>query len=157
MAGAPREFKPLKDLGSIVLSDSSELKFYVDEYKGFKYGSIRTFLKGEAYSGPTKAGVTMNPAVLAGIIEALQKLPKEPATLQDQELGRFLKKLGVEMVVRVTVYKDTTGIDIREWVDDETYKGWSKKGVRIPYNELAATLKRLAEMQQVIGMPRPKV
>ena len=51
-----KEFKPLNDLGSIALSEASELKFYVDEYKGHRYGSIRTFVKGDAYSGPTKAG-----------------------------------------------------------------------------------------------------
>ncbi|MDE2039648.1 MAG: hypothetical protein KGO96_05805 [Elusimicrobia bacterium] len=151
-----REFKPLKDLGSIVVSDASELRFYVDEYKGFKYGSIRTFVKGEGYSGPTKSGVTMNPAVLAGVIEALGKLPAEPAAQQDRELARLPKKLGVELVVRVTFYKETAGIDIREWVEDESYKGWSKKGVRIPYGELGSTLKRLAQMQQVVGTPRPK-
>lgn len=156
MAEAPRQFKPLKDLGSVALTETSELRFYVDEYKGFKYGSIRTFLKGEGYSGPTKSGVTMNPAVLAGVIEALGKLPGQPAAPQDQELGRFPKKIGVELVVRVTIFKDTTGIDIREWLEDEAYKGWSKKGVRIPYAELASTLKRLGEMQQIIGPPRSK-
>ena len=35
-----QEFKPLKELGAIALSESSELKFYVDEFKGHRYGSI---------------------------------------------------------------------------------------------------------------------
>jgi hypothetical protein len=146
-----REFKPLKDLGTMPLSDTSELKFYVDEYKGYKYGSIRTFVKGDTYSGPTKSGVTMNPTILDGVIEALSKLPPEPAALEDKELARFPKKAGVELVLRITLFKDTTGIDIREWVEENEYKGWSKKGVRIPYKELAAALSHLKEMRQFVA------
>lgn len=146
-----REFKPLKDLGSMPLSETSELKFYVDEYKGYKYGSIRTFVKGDTYSGPTKSGVTMNPTILDGIIEALSKLPPEPVDLEDKELARFPKKMGVELVLRITLFKDTTGLDLREWVEENDYKGWSKKGVRIPYKELAATIAYLKEMKQLVA------
>lgn len=146
-----REFKPLKDLGTMPLSDTSELKFYVDEYKGYQYGSIRTFVKGDTYSGPTKSGVTLNPTILEGVIEALSKLPLEPAALEDKELARFPKKAGVELVLRITLFKDTTGIDLREWVEENEYKGWSKKGVRIPYKELAATIAYLKEMRQFIA------
>lgn len=151
-----REFKPLKDLGSVVLTDTSELKFYVDEYKGFKYGSIRTFLKGEEYSGPTKSGITMNPAILADVIAALEKLPKDGAGAKERELGRYPKKMGTELVLRITLYKDAPGLDIREWVEDESYKGWSKKGVRIPYKELGSTIERLREMQKTVGLPKPR-
>jgi hypothetical protein len=153
----PREFKPLKDLGSLKLTDTSELKFYVDEFKGFKYGSIRTFLSGEGYSGPTKSGVTMNPAILAGVIEALEKLPESGAGATERELARFPKKIGVALVVRVTLFKDQPGIDLREWVEEEGgYKGWSKKGVRIPYGERASTIQRLREMQAIVGLPKAK-
>lgn len=145
-----REFKPLKDLGAIVLNDSSELKFYVDEYKGHRYGSIRTFIKGDTYSGPTKSGVTVNQAILDGLLEALGALPPEPQALEDKELARFPKKPGVELVLRITIYKDTTGLDIREWVEEETYKGWSKKGVRIPYKDLPKAVSFLKEMRQLV-------
>jgi hypothetical protein len=156
MPEAPREFKPLKDVGALPLNDTSELKFYVDEFKGYKYASIRTFVKGEQYSGPTKSGVTMNPAILADVIETLGKLPPEPAALEERELGRYPKKLGTELVVRITIYKDAAGIDIREWVDDQTYKGWSKKGIRILYKDLAKAVGFLREMQPVVGPPRAK-
>jgi hypothetical protein len=156
MAEAPREFKPLKDLGVLPLNETSDLRFYVDEFKGFKYGSIRTFVKGETYSGPTKSGVTFNPTVLAGVIDALAKLPPELKKLEDQELARFPKKMGVELVVRVTIFKDSPGVDLREWVEEQEYKGWSKKGVRIPYPLLAKTLQLLREMQQHVGAARAK-
>jgi hypothetical protein len=143
----PVQFKPLKETGVLSLTDSSEIRFYVDEYKGYPYASIRTFIKRDNYSGPTKAGLTLNPGLLQSLIGVLEKLPEEPASSSDVELARFPKKAGLELVVRITIYRDTTGIDLREWVDDGTYQGWSKKGVRIAYGELAKTLAFLRETQ----------
>jgi len=131
-----REFKPLKQIGVIPVTESSEIRFYVDEYKGYPYASIRTFVSRDNYSGPTKAGLTMNLGILEGVAEALGKLPEEPAATEDVEIARLPKKAGLELVIRITIYRDTTGVDLREWVDDGTYKGWSKKGVRINYSEL---------------------
>jgi hypothetical protein len=148
-----REFKPLKELGRLALSESSELVFYVDEYKGHRYGSVRTFLKGDGYSGPTKSGVTLNARVLDAAIEAVEKLPPEPLATEDQELVRIPKKAGVELVVRVTIFKDSTGVDIREWVDEPEYKGWSKKGVRIPYKDIPATLQFFRQMKALVAKP----
>lgn len=146
-----REFKPLKELGDIPLGDQSVLKFYVDEFKGHKYGSIRTFVTGETYSGPTKSGVTMNERILNEAIPVLEKLPAEPATTEDAELARWPKKMGVELVARITIYKDTTGIDLREWVEEAEYKGWSKKGVRIPYKDLPKALDFLRQMKALVA------
>jgi hypothetical protein len=145
-----REFKPLKELGDISLGDRSILKFYVDEFKGHKYASIRTFVTGEAYSGPTKSGVTMNARILNEAIPALEKLPAEPAASEDVELGRWPKKMGVELVARLTIFKDTVGVDLREWVDEAEYKGWSKKGVRIPYKDLPVAIGFLREMKALV-------
>ncbi len=146
-----KEFKPLKELGTISLSDTTQIKFYVDEYKGYKYGSIRTFIVGESYTGPTKSGITLNAGLLDDILPVLQKLPKEPETKEDKELARFPKKAGVKLVVRITIFRDTTGVDLREWVEDASYKGWSKKGVRIPYKELPQAVSCLKEMRQLIS------
>ena len=145
MANA-REFKPLKEFGSIELAESARVRFYVDAYKGHPYASIRTFIDSDSYSGPTKSGVTLNPDLLAKTITELEKLPKEPATTEDVELARLAKRTGLDIVVRITIYRDTTGIDLREWVDDGAYKGWSKRGVRIPYGELESILRCLKEM-----------
>jgi len=143
-------FKPVKEFGNIALSEESEIKFYVDEYKGYTYASVRTFLKRSGYSGPTKAGITMNPALLGSVLEALSKLPAQLKAPEDKELARFPKKAGTELVARITLYKDTTGIDLREWVDDGSYKGWSKKGVRIPYQELPKTLEYFRGMLEFL-------
>lgn len=147
---APREFKPLKELGEIPLGGNSVLKFYVDEFKGHKYGSIRTFVTGETYSGPTKSGVTMNERILNEAVPLLEKLPPQPASAEDVELARWPKKMGVELVARVTFFKDSAGVDLREWVDEAEYKGWSKKGVRIPYKDLGKAIGFLREMKALV-------
>lgn len=146
-----KEFKPLKDLGAIPLGETSELRFYVDEYKGHRYGSIRTFVKGDAYSGPTKAGVTLNARVLEETLPALETLPAEPVDAEDRELIRVPKKAGVELVVRVTLHKGTAGVDLREWVNEAGFTGWSKKGVRVPYNGLAVMIGYLREMKALVA------
>jgi hypothetical protein len=146
-----KEFKPLKELGTISLSETTQIKFYVDEYKGYKYGSIRTFIQGESYSGPTKSGITLNAGLLDSVLPILKDLPLEPDTLEDKELARFPKKAGVELVVRITIFRDTTGVDMREWVEDSSYKGWSKKGVRIPYKELPQAVSFLKDMRQLVA------
>jgi hypothetical protein len=28
------------------------------------------------------------------------------------------------------------GIDLRQWQEDESYKGWTKKGIRLPLEKL---------------------
>lgn len=150
--GEAREFKPLEDLGAVPLGERSELRFYVDEYKGHKYGSIRTFLtaQGEGYSGPTKSGVTLNARLLDEVLAALSRLEGEPAR-EERELGRWPKKPGVELVARITLYKEEPGVDLREWVDEPEYKGWSKKGVRLPYPELAGAIERLRRMKAFVA------
>ncbi len=72
-------------------------------------------------------------------------------TAEDVELARWPKKLGVELVARITLFKDTVGVDLREWVDEAEYKGWSKKGVRIPYQELPKALGFLREMKALVA------
>jgi len=146
-----RAFKPLKEFGEIALGDKSTLKFYVDEFKGYRYASIRAFVSGETYSGPTKSGVTMNARLLGEAIATLAKLPAESDAREDRELARWPKKMGVELVARITLFKDTVGVDLREWVEEEDYKGWSKKGVRIPYKELSKALDYLRQMQTMVA------
>ena len=146
-----REFKPLKELGEIALGPDGVLKFYVDEFKGHKYGSVRRFVTGETYSGPTKSGVTLNSRLLPLAIEVLSKLPAESSALEDQELARWPKKAGVDLVARITIFKDTIGVDLREWVDEPEYKGPSKKGVRIPYKDLPQALEFLRQMLPLIA------
>jgi len=144
----PRAFSPLQEFGEIPLGQRSVLKFYVDEFKGRRYGSIRAFVSGEDYSGPTKHGITMDARLLAAVAALLENLGPESSERADRELARWPKQPGVELVARVTLYKGTVGVDLREWVREGRYEGWSKKGARLPFKEsarAAALLRRMSE------------
>ena len=72
---------------------------------------------------------------------------------QDRELARVPRKAGVELVIRLVFFKEAAGIDLREWVAEPGFTGWSKKGVRVPYMDLAATLGYLRQMKALVEKP----
>jgi hypothetical protein len=130
------QFHPLKEVGSIAYSSTSDVRFYVDEFRGRRYAAVRRFLKSPRYTGPTRSGVTLDGELLGKVVGAIEGYATNGAEAKEQELGRYLRRPGVELVVRIQIYKDKAGIDIREWLDSEQYSGWSKKGVRIPHEKL---------------------
>ncbi len=50
----------------------------------------------------------------------------------EQEFGRITKSEKKEIVVRIDEYKGTRGVTIREFINGEKYKGFTKRGTRIP-------------------------
>jgi len=140
----------VKEIGVIAATEGSEIRFSVDEFKGHRYGSIRKHLKRESYSGPTRSGITMSPEIVSGVLEALRKLPKEPPA-EERELGRYAKRPGLAVVARITIYQDSVGIDLREWQQDVSYTGWTKKGIRLAYADLEKITLYLSEMKEALS------
>ncbi len=133
---AESTFSVLNLIGALASEDGSEIKFSIDSYKGYKYVSIRKYLKSETYSGPTKAGITLSPEIVGKINTALAVLPEDYKAVQEGELGKYAKKQGLSIVLRVSSYMGSKGIDLRQWQEDESYTGWTKKGIRLPIEKL---------------------
>lgn len=133
---AESTFSVLNLIGALASEDGSEIKFSIDSYKGYKYVSIRKYLKSETYSGPTKAGITLSPEIVGKINTALEALPEDYKAVQEGELGKYAKKQGLSIVLRVSSYMGSKGIDLRQWQEDESYTGWTKKGIRLPIEKL---------------------
>lgn len=144
-------FKVLEEIGVLPATEGSEIRFSIDEYRSHKYASIRKYLKRDSYNGPTRSGITMSREIVVGVLDALLKLPQEPQALQEQELGKFAKRPGLSVVARITIYRDSTGIDLREWQDDVSYKGWTKRGIRLPYENVEQIIGFLKKMQEKIS------
>lgn len=144
-------FKVLEEIGVLPATEGSEIRFSIDEYRGHKYASIRKYLKRDSYNGPTRSGITMSREIVVGVLDALNKLPKEPQALKEHELGKFAKRPGLSVVARITIYRDSTGIDLREWQDDISYKGWTKRGIRLPYENIEQIISYLSKMQEKIS------
>jgi len=119
-------------IGTINLSQSSEIIFYVGKYKGTAFASIRKFIKSQKYTGPTKRGIMLNKRQLQIIYEILQRLQIDSETIQDQELIKIPLNDSRFIYVGINFFEGQYGLDIRQYLKTEKYAGPSKKGVRIP-------------------------
>ena len=54
------------------------------------------------------------------------------------EIGRVRKNETTEIVVEKSDYKGKVGINIREYITSDRYTGWSKSGLRIPWEQWKA-------------------
>ncbi|WP_428898423.1 Transcriptional Coactivator p15 (PC4) [Parelusimicrobium proximum] len=140
-------FMILQQIGSLTSDDNSEeVKFSVDAYRGYRYASIRKYLKSDSYSGATRAGITMTPEIVKGVSAVLEKLPDDASSIEDNELGKFAKRPGMSVVVRVSSFKGSRGLDLRQWQEDDVYTGWTKKGIRLPLNKMGEIKKLFKQM-----------
>ncbi|MCL2888441.1 MAG: transcriptional coactivator p15/PC4 family protein [Elusimicrobia bacterium] len=142
-------FMILHNIGSIVSDDKmEEVKFSIDAYRGYRYASIRKYLKSDSYSGATRAGITMTPEIVKGVAAVLEKLPDDASKIEDVELGKFAKRPGMSVVARISSFKGARGLDLRQWQEDDIYTGWTKKGIRLPLNKMGEIKKLFKEMNE---------
>ena len=64
-------------------------------------------------------------------------MPQDYKEVQECEIGKYAKKQGLSIVLRVSSYMGSKGIDLRQWQEDESYTGWTKKGIRMPIEKLS--------------------
>lgn len=142
-------FMILSHIGSIFSSDNSEeVKFSVDAYRGYRYASIRKYLKSDAYSGATRAGITMTAEIVKSVNGVLAALPDDASAIEDKELGKFAKRPGMSVIVRISSFKGSRGLDLRQWQEDDTYTGWTKKGIRLPLEKMGEIKALFAKMAE---------
>ena len=135
-------------VGKIELNDSSQCVFYVEEFRGRKFGSIRKFVDSEAYSGPTKSGVVLNPEGIDELVALLGGLAKLSGKLEDKEVGKVQVQDGKFIAVTITTYREEQGLDIREYVDTDEYSGPTKKGIRLPVGAIKDSIGYLKTMKE---------
>lgn len=144
-------FSVLHFIGALTLDESSEIRFSIDAYRGYRYASIRKYLTAGEYTGATRAGITMTPEIVKSVAPLLAALPDDPAKLEDQELGKFAKRPGMSVIVRVSSFKGTRGLDFRQWQEDDAYKGWTKKGIRLPVEKIKEIKELFAKMAAALA------
>ncbi len=143
---AESSFAVLNSIGTLPVDESSEIRFSIDAYRGYRYASIRKYLTAGEYIGATRAGITMTPEIVKAVAPLLAALPDDPAQLTDAELGKFAKRPGLSIIVRISSFKGTKGLDFRQWQEDEAYKGWTKKGIRLPVEKIKEIKELFAKM-----------
>ena len=143
---AESSFAVSNSIGTLPVDESSEIRFSIDAYRGYRYASIRKYLTAGEYIGATRAGITMTPEIVKAVAPLLAALPDDPAQLADAELGKFAKRPGLSIIVRISSFKGTKGLDFRQWQEDEAYKGWTKKGIRLPVEKIKEIKELFAKM-----------
>lgn len=144
-------FTLLRDIGSIILSNEEEIRFSIDAYRGYRYVSVRRYLKTDNFAGATRDGLTMTPEIVRALLPRLTALPDDSTQLKDGEIGKFAKRMGMCVVVSIGTFKGYRGLDLRQWEQD---KGWTKKGIWIPL-EKWKEIKRLFRQTQAALDERP--
>ena len=129
-------FEILQVIGVLPIDEGAEIKISIDSFKNHKYISIRKYLKSDTYTGPTKAGITLSPEMIDKVCQTINALPDNVAEIEDKELGRFAKRKGLNIVLRVSSYMNVKGLDLRQYQEDSTYTGWTKKGIRLPLEKI---------------------
>ena len=144
-------FMILQQIGVLPVDENSEIRFSIDAYRGYRYASIRKYLTQGTYTGATRAGITLTPDIVKAVAPAIANLPDDPAQLTDVELGKYAKRPGLSVIVRISSFRDTRGLDFRQWQEDEKYKGWTKKGIRLPGDKIKQIKVLFAQLAQALA------
>ena len=135
-------FTLLRETGILVLSDSEEIRFSIDAYHGYRYVSVRRYVKVDGFSGPTRDGITLTPEIVQALVPLLLKLPDNSQQIGPGEIGKFAKRAGLCVVVRVIDFKGAAGLDLRQW---QTDTGYTKKGIWLPLDKITDIKKLFAD------------
>jgi hypothetical protein len=115
---------------------------------------VRKFVSGEKYDGPTKSGLVMSGDVLVSVIDALARLKSESPGARERQFAKIQKARDTEIVVTVIPPDDLKAlpsVDLREYVDSESYTGPTKKGVRFAWDKLDDFIGLLKAQAQHLG------
>ena len=144
-------FMMLQQIGDLPLDENSMIKFSIYAYRGYRYASIRKYQTAGEYIGATRAGITLTPDIVKALAPLIAQLPDDPAQLKEVDLGKFAKRPGLSVIVRVSSFHDAYGLDMRQWQEDEKYKGWTKKGIRLPAEKIKEVKVLFAQLAQALA------
>jgi len=135
-------FTLLRDIGEIILKEDESIRFSIDAYHGYRYVSVRRYLKTNAFAGATRDGITMTPEIVQALAPKILSLPDNETELKEGIFGKFAKRAGICIVSSIASFHGARGLDLRQWEED---KGFTKKGIWIPLDKLPE-VKRLFQL-----------
>lgn len=126
-------FTLLREIGALVLEKGEEVRFSLDAYRGYRYVSVRRYIQTDGFAGATRDGITLTPDILQALAPVLAALPDDPKLVKDAQLGKFAKRPGICVIVRVGTFAGRRGLDLRQW---QEAGGWTKKGIWLPLERI---------------------
>ncbi len=137
-----------ESIGKIPLSHTTELRFEVSPYKGKNYINIRQYVESTNFTGFTKKGVTLTLELGEQLLEALKQHKPSDQADEPVEIARLAKNDSTELVARTIPPDDkheSASLDVREYIQSETYTGWTPKGFRLSLDKLATVIQLLEQ------------
>lgn len=128
-----------REIGFVELTATTRIIFAVGSWKGQSRGSIRKFIASDKYAGPTKSGMSLDGATLAGLLAALRALQSAVPTSDPNQFVSVGKTRDWEIRIAIIPPDEDTrlpSVDIREFVDTARYTGPTKAGVRFGWDKL---------------------
>ena len=135
-------FMLLRDIGKLVLSEQEEVHFSIDAYRGYRYVSVRRYLRTDKFVGPTRDGVTFTPEMIRALVPVLNQLPAEEKQMKLGQIAKLAKRAGICVVVTVAEFRGQRGLELRQWEQD---KGFTKKGIWLPLSKWTEIRKLFTE------------
>ena len=135
-------------IGTIEVSEKTEIRFFISEFKNNKYANIRKFFLGGKEPVATKKGILISKNNLKEII----KLIDEKLDLYKKQSTDAIQKIPLDednhLKIAVTEFKGKKYFEIREYVESESYSGPTKKGITINIEHFDKTLTHLKQMDE---------
>ena len=122
-------FVVLKEIGTLSINPQEEMRFSIDAYHGFRYVSVRRYLRMDSFAGPTRDGVTLTPEIVQALVPRLLALPTQPEQIKLGMIGKFAKRAGICIVASMVEFRAERGLELRQW---EQEKGYTKKSIFLP-------------------------
>lgn len=140
-------------IGEVALGERAKLIFSVSEWHGRQLATVRKFVVTQKYAGPTKSGISMSRPLLRAIFDALTLLERSLPAGEEREVKR-IPKSATENIRIATLPMTDDGlpqVDVREYVDGQSYQGPTKHGIRFRWDLLPEVLACLREQAKTIG------
>jgi len=135
-------------IGKIPLSRTTELRFEVSPYQGKNYINIRQFVESTNFTGFTKKGITLTHELGLLLLDSLKQYQPVDEILQQSEICRVPKNDTTELVAQLIPADekhDAASLDVREYIQSETYTGWTQKGFRLSLDKLDTVINLLEQ------------
>ncbi len=85
------------EIGTISITKSTEISFYLDTYRGKRYANIRKFTRSDRYTGATPQGIKLSQRNLTDIIAARDQIIRYSQNPEEIEVLRTPKFVGRDM------------------------------------------------------------
>lgn len=133
-------------IGSIELSPGTSYGFSLGEFNGKSYASITKFIISKNADPKPVGGLTLSTDDFKKMVMLMDTQLETLLAAEETELGIIQLKAGERLRIAVTVFNDKYGVDLRKYVEVGEEYVPTKKGVRIPVEDVDTLMEYLQAM-----------